>query len=689
MPLTSGSSMPMARWSRRNGSPLPFGAHYVQEDDAYNFALYSKHATSVDLVFFAQPDARSPSYSYRLEPTRNKTARVWHCRIPRSVVEEAPFYGYHVDGPDAAGHRFDVEKVLLDPYARSVAFPEGFEREASVVRGRNYGRAPLGVVTEPTSLSVAAVERPPRHDYDLVIYELHVKGFTAHQSSGVAPPVRGTFAGLVEKIPYLIDLGVTAVELMPVFQTDPSEGNYWGYSPLAFFALNHSYASNTAFGGELAEFRAMVAAFHEAGIEVLLDIVLNHTAEGNEYGPVYSLKGIDNTTYYLLDDDFVGYRNDAGVGNVLHTANRAVRQLVLDTLRYWATAFDIDGFRFDLASIFTRDCDGSVNLDDPPIIGEISSDPALATRRLIAEAWDLGSYQLGRNFPGMTWLQWNGKYRDDVRRFVRGDPGFVGVLMTRLYGSDDIFPDTAMDSYRPYQSVNLLTCHDGMTLYDLVAYNHKHNQANGEHETDGASDDYSFNYGVEGDEGCDQSTLSLRERQAKNFFCLLLLSNGTPMFRAGDEFLQTQGGNNNPYNQDNETTWLDWSRLERHAEVRRFVKYMIAFRKAHPTISRAQFWRDDVTWYGVGATPDLSFDSHSLAYHLRGASEGDTDLYVMINAYWEPLRFEVQVPGEWQLAVDTAKPAPDNINTRARLTQGSADCWVAARSIQVLQRGSK
>jgi isoamylase len=367
-------------------------------------------------------------------------------------------------------------------------------------------------------------------------------------------------------------------------------------------------------------------------------------------------------------------------------------QLILDSLRYWVNEMHVDGFRFDLASVFTRRSDGSINYEDPPIFGDIASDPELARRRLIAEPWDAAvAYELGRAFPGITWTQWNGRFRDDVRRFVRGDPGLVGALMQRLYGSDDLFPDDLANAYRPYQSLNYVTCHDGFTLWDLVSYEAKRNQVNGHHNTDGPVENWSWNCGFEGDEGVPAEVLLLRKRQAKNFLCLLFLANGTPMLRAGDEFLQTQGGNNNPYNQDNETSWLDWRRLVAHQEAFRFCKLMIAFRKAHPSLCRSRFWREDIRWYGVGSTVDMSAESHTLAFSLSGASQGDADLYVMINAYWEDLPFGIQEePWDgWTRVVDTALESPEDFREAGRerpLTSGTY--LVKARSVVVLLRPS-
>ena len=416
---------------------------------------------------------------------------------------------------------------------------------------------------------------------------MHVRGFTRSPTSGLAPERRGTYAGVVDKIPYLKELGVTMVELLPVQQFDPQEGNYWGYMTLNFFAPHQEYATDPHHARD--EFRAMVKALHEAGIEVILDVVYNHTAEAGPEGPTYSFRGIDNAAYYLMSDDpRAPYVDYTGCGNTLACSRSVARVLVLESLRYWVTEMHVDGFRFDLASVLARNPDGSFASTDDSLLTAIRTDPILRDVHLIAEPWDAGwAYQLGTEFPGALWHQWNGRFRDDVRRFVRGDPGMVGALMLRLYGSDDLFPDNPRDARRPYQSINYVTCHDGFTLYDAVAHNEKHNWANGHGNSDGTAENFSWNCGWEGDEGVPAEVMALRKRQAKNLVCLLLLANGIPMLVAGDEFLHTQRGNNNPYNQDNETTWLDWSRKEWHADHLRFVKRMIAFRKAHPTLGRA------------------------------------------------------------------------------------------------------
>lgn len=688
------SHPPGSRWAAE-GLPFPLGATWVEEVQAFNFALYSKHAHTVELLLYASDDLVNPVLIHAFDHLRNKSGRVWHCRIPREAMKCAAYYAYRIDGPPPAGrfewHAFDRDKVLLDPYARSVFFPPSFDRLAAARPGSNAGKAPLGVLAFEREAACQPAGKRVRHEATTVIYELHVGGFTRDPSSGVGREARGTYAGVIEKIPYLKELGVTVVELMPVFQFDASDGDYWGYSPLNFFAPHNGYLVHRAAESQHAECREMVDALHAAGIEVVLDVVYNHTGEGDHTGPTYSFKGIDNSTYYMISDrPERPYENFSGTGNTLNCANRAVRKMIMDSVRHWAHDMGVDGFRFDLASVFTRNADGSINLADAPLLSDAASDPGLAGLRLIAEPWDAaGAYLLGRAFPGVTACQWNGQFRDDIRRFVRGDPGMVGALMRRLYGSDDLFPDDRMHAYRPHQSVNYIASHDGFTLYDLVAYNAKRNWANGHGNTDGPHENYSWNCGWEGDEGVLLEVASLRRRQAKNFCCLLLLANGTPMFRAGDEFLQTQRGNNNPYNQDNETAWLDWRRLEANADVFRFFRLMIAFRKEHPSLARNRFWREDVRWYGVGREPDLSWQSHSLAFALHGASEQDRDLYVMINAYWEDLDFDVQEgePREWCRVVDTGRESPsDFLEGGEALRLESQRYRVAARSVVVLTR---
>ena len=672
------------------GSPRPLGVTWLQEEQSYNFSLYSRHATEVTLLLYGEHDVVNPSLRVPLDYLHHKSGRIWHCRLTADAIGASRFYAYSLEGPEILHTEFigfDSEKVLLDPYAKLLFFPSDFQRAASVGRGSNAGKTPLGTLPSNESQFNWQSDLKRLHGSDTIIYEVHVKGFTKRSNAGVSAEKRGTYAGLVEKIPYLKELGITAVELMPVFQYDPDEGNYWGYMPLSFFSPHQGYATTPS--QAVIEFKEMVEALHRADIEVILDVVYNHTAEGGADGPTYSYRGICNSSYYLLDPTMTRYRNDAGTGNVLRSAHPIVRKMILDSLRFWLLEMHVDGFRFDLASIFSRDDRGSINLNDPPLIVEITGGAELFEARLIAEAWDPVSYELGRSFPGQYWSQWNGKFRDDVRAFVKGDPGKVGDLMTRLYGSSDLFPDDLDNAYHPAQSINYVASHDGFCLYDLVAYNIKHNLANGQNNTDGSDNNLSWNCGWEGDHGASAEVMQLRKQQVKNFLTLLMISNGIPMFRAGDEFMNTQFGNNNPWNQDNETSWLNWELLQKNRDIFRFFKGMIAFRKAHPSISRSGFWRDDVRWYGTQGPVDFSYLSHSLAFCLHGQSQGDGDIYVMINAHWENVNFIVQegAPEDWSRILDTSLLSPDDlVDYESEKSLVSLDYHVKPRSMVVLLR---
>ena len=678
-----------SRWAQTEGAPLPLGATWIEEEQAFNFAVCAEHAESVKLFLYSPTDLAKPVLTFHFDPIRNKSGRIWHCRMPLDQMCDARYYAYSVSGQAVAGlNGFDHEKVLLDPYAKRVFFPPQFDRKRAMKPGANDEKAPLGVLPRQRAAFDWAEDLPPRPESDAIIYELHVKGFTKNSNSGVHPSRAGTYAGLIEKIPYLKELGITVVELMPIFQRDPHEGDYWGYMPLNFFAPHAQYASSVDDDGQHLEFKNMVKAFHKAGIFVVLDVVYNHTCEGDHVGPTYSFKGFDAAGYYMRSSDTPSpYANYSGTGNTLNFNQPHVRKMVMDSLRYWKNEMHIDGFRFDLASVFSRNADGSLNWGDAPIFSEIAADPELGRLALIAEPWDVGGYQLGRGFPGTTWLQWNARYRDDVRRFVRGDRGMVPDLMRRIYGSDDLFPDSREHAYHAFQTVNYIDCHDGFTLYDLVSYNQKHNWKNAHDNQDGMDANYSWNCGHEGNESAPAEVLALRRKQVKNFCCLLLLSNGIPMFRAGDEFLNTQFGNNNPYNQDNEVSWLNWSQLQANQDIFRFFKGMIGFRKSHPSLCRSRFWREDISWYGIGPTVDLSPDSRSLSFCLHGASQADNDIYVMINAYWEELRFQIQEgsPQDWIRIVDTDLPSPDDFLEHGLPLQ-RAIYQVAPRSIVVLVR---
>jgi len=675
-------------WFQIEGFPLPLGATWIEEQQAFNFAVYAEHAENVTLLLYSADDLANPILMFQFDFLRNKSGRIWHCRIPLTQMRGARYYAYSVSGQAVAGLRcFDPDKVLLDPYAKAVFFPPEFERKLAMGPGSNAGKAPLGVLTGRIAFDWKGDVSPDR-EADAIIYELHVKGFTKNPNSGVHPSRAGTYSGLVEKIPYLKELGITVVELMPVFQRDPHEGDYWGYMPLNFFAPHEQYASTREENEQRLEFSNMIRAFHKAGISVVLDVVYNHTCEGDNRGPIYSFKGFGAPDYYMLSSDPASpYANYSGTGNTLNFSRTIVRKMVTDSLRYWKNEMHIDGFRFDLASVFSRNADGSLNWGDAPIFSEIAADPELGRLALIAEPWDVGGYQLGHGFPGTTWLQWNARFRDDARRFVRGDPGMAPDLMRRIYGSDDLFPDSRAESYHAYQSVNYIDSHDGFTLYDLVSYNQKNNWKNGHNNRDGMEENYSWNCGHEGDDGAPAEVLALRRKQVKNFCCLLLLSNGIPMFRAGDEFLNTQFGNNNPYNQDNEIGWLDWSQLQANQDIFRFFKRMIAFRKSHPSLCRSRFWREDISWYGTGPTVDLSPDSRSLAFCLHGASQADDDIYVMINAYWQELEFHIQegIPRDWLRVVDTALPSPEDFSEPGVPLQQPA-YQLAPRAVAVLVR---
>ncbi|GAB3051219.1 isoamylase [Intrasporangium mesophilum] len=673
-----GNLSTIEAWEREEGAPAPLGATWVDSEQAWNFALYSRAASSVTLLVYSADDVTTPILELPHDPLVHKTGRIWHCMISASRVPGARYYAYKVDGPSGGRDRFVPAKVLSDPYAHRLYFPPAFSREAARGDGPNDGMAVLGLLPSPEQSAGPAPHPAPRHTHDTVVYEAHVKGFTARENSGVTAAHRGTFSGLIEKIPYLTELGITVLELLPVHQFDPQEGNYWGYMTMNFFAPHHAYAIQDP----AAEFREMVAAMHAAGIEVWLDVVYNHTCEGDPSGPTYNLRAIDNDSYYIVAEDG-SYVDDSGCGNTTQGADPAMRALVVRSLRHWA-GLGVDGFRFDLASILARDAEGGFDpTAAPPLISEIGVLAAQQDVKVVAEAWDMGAYLLGRSFPGIMWRQWNGRFRDDLRGFVKGDDGLVPALMTRVYGSSDLFPDGPGDVYRPYQSINFITAHDGFCLYDLVSYNERHNEANGHGGTDGSSDNRSWNCGWEGDEGLPDAVRDLRLRQMKNFFALMMLSNGVPMVVAGDEFANTQHGNNNPYNQDNETTWLDWDRLTTNRELFDFAKGMIALRKSRRSIARSRFWRNDVRWFGTTGAPDLSPQSHTVAWHLSGATYDEDDLYVMVNAYSEPLEFTVQVPGSWRVLADTSASRPPDLSPSGpAVTEGPLS--VQARSIVVL-----
>jgi glycogen operon protein len=678
------------------GVAAPLGASV--HSGGVNFSVFSRDASSIELLLFDDPE-RGPERIITLDPRLNRTYHYWHVFV--EGLKAGQVYAYKAHGPFAPerGLRFDPEKVLLDPYGRAVAVPRHYDRNAARQPGDTAATAMKSVVADLRRYDWEG-DRPLRRPLvETVIYELHVAGFTKHESSGIAPGKRGTYAGLVEKIPYLQDLGITAVELLPVFQFDPQDApggrpNYWGYQPVSFFAPHHAYGSASRPLDVLDEFRDLVKALHRAGIEVILDVVYNHTSEGGHDGPTLSFRGLANDHYYILANDRSRYADYTGCGNTLNANQPIVRRMIVDSLRYWVTEMHVDGFRFDLASILTRDEDGRP-LPSPPVLWDIESDPVLAGTKLIAEAWDAaGLYQVG-SFVGDTWQEWNGRFRDDARRFLRGDNGSVRHMVSRFLGSPDIF---GHEEREPEQSINFVTCHDGFTLNDLVSYNNKHNEDNGEENRDGANDNASWNCGVEGPTS-DPAIEDLRARQVRNFFAVVLLAAGTPMLLMGDEIRRTQRGNNNAYCQDNELSWLDWTLLDKHAGVHRFVKALIAFRQRRDIVlgenrlslnqllSRAR-----IDWHGVAlGEPDWSDHSHSLAFTLR--TMGSTfHLHVMCNAYWEPLTFALPPvePGSvhrWRRCIDTALPTPDDIVvwTKAADVTGS-EYAVQPRSVVLLAR---
>lgn len=680
----------MNYWDIQDGLPFPYGATWNDTLQGFNFALYSKAASKLELFFFKKADPFQIVFSFLFDPVKNKTSTIWHCFIPETSLNGADCYAYRVDGSNDPGNHFNYQKLLTDPWAKSIYFPTTYSRQAAISAGDNIGKAALGLlIRNDTSPPDFGNDINPRHYHDLIIYEIHVVGFTMDESSGVSSQNRGTFAGIVDMIPYLKELGVTAVELMPIFQFDPQGNNYWGYMTMNFFAPHHLFGASSDPWDLVKEFKAMVQALHKENIEVILDVVYNHSAEEGDGGPMFSFKGIDNASYYLLTSDLKQYINDAGTGNVLRSSHKVVRKLILDSLRYWVTEMHVDGFRFDLASIFTRNEDASVNLSNPPILEEISMDPVLANVRLIAEPWDITSYQLGHRFPGAAWAQWNGAYRDDLRRFIKGDENMVANVMSRIYGSQDLFPDYLPFTNKPWQSINFITSHDGFTLYDLVSYNVKHNEANGFNNSDGANDNFSWNCGWEGDINLPPSILELRKKLAKNFMVLLMFSNGIPMFRMGDEFLHTQQGNNNPFNQNNTISWLDWTRKNKFDDFFRFTKMLISLRKNHPSLCRGIFWYNDISWYNTaGDAADISYYSRTLSYYINGASVEDDDFFVMINSYWEPIYFTLPLSMTgWKVIINTALHSPNDIDIFTNSpTITSPQLLVQDRSVLVLQK---
>ncbi len=644
------------------GHPQPFGVSNLA--GGVNFSVFSRHATARSLVLF-RPGELDPAMEFPLDSKINRTGDVWHICLQGLVPGFE--YGYRVarePGDESPIHRFDGQQVLLDPYARAISGPSLWR---AATRKASQAGNWRGLLVDDTF--DWEYDQPLNHHLaDSVIYEMHVRGFTRHDSAAVAHP--GTFKGVIEKIPYLQKLGITAVELLPVTEFDEADNyrknpltgdplhNFWGYHPLSFFAPKAAYAVKMTVGAQIHEFKEMVKALHAAGIEVILDMVFNHTGEGNEEGRTLSLRGLDNSVYYIIDAESGHYANYSGCGNTVNCNHPVVRDLIIDALSYWVTEMHVDGFRFDLASILGRGSNGEV-LTNPPLLERIAGNPVLANTKLIAEAWDAaGLYQVG-TFPNFgRWAEWNGKFRDDIRRFVRGDKGMVPVLATRLSGSSDLYQ---ADGRAPYHSINFVTSHDGFTLADLVSYKVKHNEANGEHSADGDNNNFSSNHGVEGASD-DLAICALREQQLRNFATLLILAHGVPMLLAGDEMGRSQKGNNNSWCQDNDIGWLNWADLEQNRELFQFFCNLIAFRKHHALLRPQHFEGEEngerrLVWHGTRlGQVDWSENSHSLGMHLQGHSD-EADIYLITHAAEDAVDFALptsEKKGPWRRFVDTA-----------------------------------
>ncbi|MBA1159095.1 glycogen debranching protein GlgX [Microvirga sp. Marseille-Q2068] len=649
-------ALPVSQVKIGRGEPLPLGLHDCH--DGTNLAVFSRHATRMTLLLYESANAPSPYMNFDLEADHHRTGDVWHVRLHGDL--RGMLYALQADGPRGAdqGHRFQPDQLLLDPYAPSIS-------------GNAWSLPPESSV-EPAACTHRGViadhwfnwqgEVRPRHPWNkIIIYETHVRGLTVHPSSGAEHP--GQFLGVVEKIPYFKRLGITAVELMPVQAFDPyarrkrdpltgsSMPNYWGYDPVALFAPMPGYAAGSSPNAPVTEFKTMVRELHKAGIKVILDVVFNHTAEGDETGETSSFRGLDNAIYYILSPDRRRYLDFTGCGNTLNCNHPVVRNMIVDCLRHWVVQMHVDGFRFDLASILGRDAGGKI-LPNPPLLEQIAEDPLLRDVKLIAEAWDAGgAFQVGE-FPGTRWAEWNCHYRDDVRRFWRGDPGMTGRFATRLCGSADLYHQNGNGS--PVKSINFITCHDGYTLNDLVSYATKHNEANGEGNRDGLNENYSDNNGAEGSVA-DRTIDAMRLRQIKNMLTSLFVSRGIPMILGGDEFRRTQGGNNNAYCQDNETSWYNWKRADCNQDLVNFVSDLIALRQAHPVLSADRFYTpEEIEWFGPEGGPvDWDGAGNQVGSVIR--ENGDGALCLLFNAARTPCRFIIPSAAKnWQVAVDTA-----------------------------------
>jgi len=699
------------------GKALPLGASLSH--GGVNFALFSRNATAVTLIVFESADKNSPRLEIPLDIKKHKTGNIWHCFI--RGLQAGTCYLYRADGPffPERGQRFNPHKTLLDPYAKALTDisdwdygkcagydPDKPGRDLTYSYDDDIAHQPRCIVIDNNFdwQDDMPLNYPLRFS---VIYETHVKGLTANPNSGVEHP--GTYRGVIEKIPFFKDLGITSLEFLPVqefneneiVRSNPRTGkkltNYWGYSTVAFFAPKGSYSSDKSPGGQVNEFKEMVRELHKAGIEVILDIVFNHTAEGNEQGPTISFRGLDNSIYYILNENRRYYQNYSGCGNTVNCNHPVVRTFIMECLRYWVMEMHVDGFRFDLGSILGRDQTGKI-MENPPTLEQIAEDPVLNSTKIIAEAWDAGgAYQVGW-FPGGRWAEWNDKFRDNVRKYWKGDRKETRYLATRIAGSSDLY---LRDGRKPFHSINFITSHDGFTLNDLVSYNQKHNEDNGEDNRDGNNTNLSYNYGVEG-QAFDPIIKTIRERQLRNFFATLMVSLGTPMILGGDEIGRTQNGNNNAYCQDNETSWYDWSLLEKNAGLYRFVKEMIAFRLRHHGFMRPEFFTGkggtykgipDISWFNErGAPIDWEKIDYYLALRLLGtkadtlADRDDNDFYIMFNANSDPYTFTVADPPpkkKWYRAVDTGQSSPGDI-----LLPGTEEILIYQNSYSIKPRST-
>ncbi|GMO42972.1 MAG: glycogen debranching protein GlgX [Termitinemataceae bacterium] len=715
-----GSSTEFGKWEVLPGRALPVGVSVAQ--GGINFSLFSRNATEITLVVFESDAVDAQKVEITLDKPVFRTGDIWHCFI--KGLGAPAYYLYRADGPfdPAKGARFNKNLALFDPYAKALTDISKWDFATSIayVANSNEGDLSLNTTsninTSPRCIALdddfdwqgdIPLNYPLRHS---VLYETHVRGLTIHPSSEVKHP--GTYKGIIEKIPYFKDLGITSLELLPIhefqenelFRINPRTGetlkNYWGYSTIAFFAPKGSYSSDKTPGAQVREFKEMVRELHKSGIEIILDVVFNHTAEGNEYGPTFSFRGLDNSIYYILNDNKRYYQNYSGCGNTVNCNNPVMRSLIINCLNYWVTEMHVDGFRFDLGSILGRDQRGNL-MENPPMLEKIAEDPVLRNTKIIAEAWDAGgAYQVGW-FPGGRWAEWNDLYRDDVRRYWRGDPALVRHVATRLSGSSDLY---LRDGRKPFHSINFITCHDGFTMKDLVSYNAKHNDENGEENRDGGDNNNSYNYGFEGP-SLNPVIETIRQQQLKNFFTTLMISQGTPMLLGGDEFARSQCGNNNAYCQDNGISWVDWSFLKHNTGLYNFVKEVIAFRMRNPCFRRPEFYsgRDgsynappEIIWFNnKGKNINWEQKESAFSFILYGtrssieSDRGKNDFFIMFNASQNECPFCVPAPEQnksWYRAVDTALPSPEDIMKEGQeiILNPQNEYIVRSRSVVIL-----